>query len=345
MFAYSPSITVRQTEPKVELGELIPDWFWPLLQEIAQAPALNSEDARVRLGLGFDYYFLPEDVVKDSFQRARKLGLELITSHCARTPGNESAGIPSLLKSYGLLDHRIVLSHLGGATADDVKILREANAFISASPSTEMTMGLGPPCCFRHDLSDIDAICSIGVDCHCTTSSSMVNEMRVGLLAARGNHAADSIRQGTLPKSVCGTSQDAFNMGTIQGARALNMEGDIGTIAVGKKADLVIFDALTPAMTVAAQTDPVKAIVMHSSINDIDTVIIDGRVRKRHGKLLSVGLVEWQEAFGDFADTRTSVAWKEISMAVLEVRQRFTAKLGQFDLAKLAAFVKELYQL
>jgi cytosine/adenosine deaminase-related metal-dependent hydrolase len=80
---------------------------------------------------------------------------------------------------------------------------------------------------------------------------------------------------------------DALMMGTLRGARALCMEKDIGSIEVGKKADLMIFDALSPAMACAAQHDPVMAIVPPSTIRDINTVLVDGEVRKKKQQALS----------------------------------------------------------
>jgi len=89
-----------------------------------------------------------------------------------------------------------------------------------------------------------------------------------------------------IPRDVYKTVEEAFNLGTIQGARAIKMEDKTGSIAVGKRADLVIFDALSPAMTCAAQQDPVAAIVLHGSPADIDAVLVDGRIVKEDGRLL-----------------------------------------------------------
>jgi cytosine/adenosine deaminase-related metal-dependent hydrolase len=53
-------------------------------------------------------------------------------------------------------------------------------------------------------------------------------------------------------------------MGTMAGARAIRMEDRIGTLAAGKRADIVTFDALSPGRCVVAQYDPVTAIVLHA---------------------------------------------------------------------------------
>lgn len=78
-------------------------------------------------------------------------------------------------------------------------------------------------------------------------------------------------------------SRDAFRLGTLGGAEALNMADQIGTIEVGKKADLLIFDAMTANL--AGIRDPFQGIVFHASDADITTVLVDGEIVKKDGKL------------------------------------------------------------
>jgi cytosine/adenosine deaminase-related metal-dependent hydrolase len=51
----------------------------------------------------------------------------------------------------------------------------------------------------------------------------------------------------------------------------------LGSIEEGKLADLVIFDTSSPGMLCAAEQDPVAAIVLHSLIRDIETVMVNGK--------------------------------------------------------------------
>lgn len=85
---------------------------------------------------------------------------------------------------------------------------------------------------------------------------------------------------GKLPHTIQYQLEQAFNLGTIKDARAVGMSSEIESLAEGKLADIVIFDALSPGMVFAASHDPVAAIVLHSSFRDVDTVIVDGIVRK-----------------------------------------------------------------
>lgn len=83
-------------------------------------------------------------------------------------------------------------------------------------------------------------------------------------------------------------SVDAFRLGTLGGAECLNMSHLIGTIEVGKKADIVVFDATSANL--AGAIDPFQGIVFHASNADVETVFVDGEIVKRDGKLTKV---EW----------------------------------------------------
>lgn len=333
------------SKPKPEFADLIPGWFVPILEKLAKTKVLTDTDSRVRMGFGFDLYFLPKDVVVGLFEKVKLLGVKVVTSHYVRHNGEESLRVPQVLKDYGLLERGIVLSHAGGATADDAKLMSEAGAYVSATPSTEAAMAVGPPVVFRGDLPGMDSVCSFGVDCHSITSSSMVNDMRMGLQYARGINSTENLLQNRLPKEIYHTTHEVFNMGTLGGARALCMESEIGSIEVGKKADLVVFSATSPSMLGAAQQDPVMAVVLHSSPRDVEDVIIDGVVRKRGGKLLPVESVEWDDGVDEFVPTGKQVGWSEVASRVLDIQQRFLSKRSKHDMSQVEEAVTTLFQI
>jgi hypothetical protein len=309
-------------------------------EELAKSSPLNEKTSRVKLGFGFDYYFLPKDTVIGLFKKSRSLGATVITSHCNIFKGDMSIGVPALLKKYDLLDDRVVFAHGGSIRPQDVKLLQEANAFVSVTPSTEQSMAVGPSVCFRDDLPGMDKLCSLGIDCHCATSSSIVNEMRVGLQFARGLDSKQHLMKGKLPDDVFHKVEEVYNMGTIQGARALGMEKDIGSIALGKKADLTVINAMSPAMFGAAQQDPIGAIVFHSGIGDIDTVIIDGRVRKLDGKLRCVKQFEWKD--GEFTKGSKELTWPEVAQRTLRIQKRLAKKISGYDTRKVGDQVAKM---
>ncbi|KAL2820419.1 Metallo-dependent hydrolase [Aspergillus granulosus] len=342
IFAYTPVNILLATKPQVVFSpDPLPDWVMQTFERLATSHPLNDPGSRVKLGFGFDFYHLPKEIVLSLFEKVKSLGATVITSHFVRNFVRDSESLASLLNSYGLLQEGLVLSHAGGATADDIRLLQDANCFISATPNTELAMAAGPPVCFRDDLPGADRICSLGVDCHSATSGSMVNEMRMALQTARGTDSAAHIRKGQWPRGVSHTTADAFNMGTIQGARALCMEQDIGSIKVGKKADLVVFDALSPAMACVAQQEPVMAIVLHSTIRDIDMVLVDGEVRKKNGRLCPASGTEWLDGKG-FVDTDRVIHWREVADRILAVQKRLAPKMPNHLLLEIEDRIREV---
>ena len=132
-----------------------------------------------------------------------------------------------------------------------------------------------------------------------------------------------------MPKSVGFTVEEAFNLATIRGAHAMKMEHEIGSITVGKLADLVIFDANSPSMVCGAIHDPVAAIIQHSSPADVDTVIIDGVVRKQSGKLVDIDL----DARGKQMAGKDILSWKDVSQNLLKSRERIQTEAEKIDYA------------
>jgi len=290
------------------------------------------------LGMAFDLYFLPKDAVISLFAKAKGLGVETITSHYCLNPQVMTRSLPALLDSYNLLDSSILLSHATGATTEDAALITKANAHVSSTPGTEMQMAHGSPVCFRDDLQ---THCSLGVDCHSNTAGSIVSEMKLGLQAARGEYNATFISKGKVPRYINKKVEEAFNLGTIQGARAIKMDDRVGSLAVGKLADIVIFDALTPAMVCGAEHDPVAAVVLHSSPEDIEAVMIDGVWRKKEGKLLSVQV---EKEMQDITK-KDVLEWTDVARKLVESRRAFQKKFEKLDLEEARGKLIATYQI
>ncbi len=101
----------------------------------------------------------------------------------------------------------------------------------------------------------------------------------------------------------------------------------------------MLFDTLSPSMYCAAQKDPVLAIVLHSSIRDVDTVIVDGCIRKRRGELLPVKVMDYEEA--EFVPTGRQAEWPEVARHVMELQTRFRANMEDYNLVELEATIRK----
>ncbi|KAH8649475.1 hypothetical protein BGZ60DRAFT_437373 [Tricladium varicosporioides] len=336
IYGYCPTPRVKTWKPFALEENMLEDWVLNTMEELATAAPFG--DGRVQIGLAFDGFFLPKEMVVDLFERARKVGIKMITSHFTLNPIFYSQDpkviggmdIVQLLNSYNLLDDSILFSHATNITTEAATVLRSKNAKISTTPSTELQMALGNPVAYntRYE-SSLNHQCSLGIDCHSSNSASIPAQMNLLLQSSRGRYNQSMIDNLKVPKKTNVTVEEVFNLGTVQGARAVQMEDQIGSLAVGKKADLVIFDGLSPAMVCAAVHDPVAAIVLHSSVRDIEMVIIDGIVRKENSMLKEVDLEAGKELWNA---GKGRVSWGETAEKLVELREEFQERIKGLDM-------------
>lgn len=79
IYCYTPTGRVRTWKPFEFEDTLIPDWVLEQLTELCQRGPFS--DGRVTMGFGFDFYFLPKEVLVGIFGKVRELGIKTITSH------------------------------------------------------------------------------------------------------------------------------------------------------------------------------------------------------------------------------------------------------------------------
>ena len=103
--------------------------------------------------------------------------------------------------------------------------------------------------------------------------------------------SGDEVRRALIQKGVnqdatIMTAEKALEMATIDGARAVGLEDEIGSIEPGKKADIIVIDCETAFMTPVHH--PVSAIVYSALGHETSSVMIDGRFVMRDGMVTSV---------------------------------------------------------
>ncbi|KAF2119313.1 hypothetical protein BDV96DRAFT_683937 [Lophiotrema nucula] len=347
VYCYTPVMRIKSWNPLTYHDNPLEDWVMETFSNLASEGPWA--DGRITLGFAFDLFFLGAEVVKGIFAVAKKGGIQTITIHSAHGPqlgGGWPGGITQLLKEWDLLDEHILFSHSNNIDRADADLIRQTNAHISSTPSTELQMAMGRPACFDASFLDgksagLQDHASLGIDCHSYISASIIGEARIGLQNARANFNEYYLQQGKttagLPDSL--SVEAAFNLATVKGAEAARMEKDIGRIAEGFKADLAIFDALSPALVAAAQHDPIAAIILHSSPADIDTVIVDGKVRKQNGRLVDTAVEEQaQETVG-----KANLSWVDVAKELVGSRGRMQAEIDTIDFEEATATLKKVF--
>ncbi|KAF5002753.1 hypothetical protein FGRMN_150 [Fusarium graminum] len=341
IFSYGvmPLRASEWTESSFELDRNTqPDWLLSQMVTFATQAPFGS-DGRVQLGFFFDAYFLPEDVISKTLNQVKDIGVKMVTSHYRHWPVSKGQSrVPEQLDACGLLGPDILLTHGNGTTPEQASLLTSAGTYIVSTPDAEIFMASGAdPVAFGNDLP----LTCLGADCHSCGPASMMHQMQMALASDRGAQNTTTFAEGHYPNKMRATVQKVFNLATIKAARALQMEEDIGSIAVGKLADLVIFDTTSPSISCAADHDPLTAIVRHAGVREVETVIIGGRIIKHNGVLKTVNLAEGcvEGGFGlkhDAVKGKEELLWKDVAEELSKSRREVQARINKVnrDLAK-----------
>jgi 5-methylthioadenosine/S-adenosylhomocysteine deaminase len=243
---------------------------------------LSSDDHRVTLAmavLGPDYSSW--EVAKLDIALAREMGI-MASSHSAKKENSLNPDGYAQLAREGLLgpDHNVV--HGVYFTDDDIKAVLDCGASITSTCLTEIHHHWPGPVVNR--VRRFGGMPSIGIDVEPVVPSSMFREMQAALLYLRAQELREAAEQndGAQPEDNPVKSREALEWATIGGARALMMEDKIGSLKPGKKADIVMLRATDSNMWPVH--NPVFSIVEQAGDGNVDTVIIDGIVRKQGGK-------------------------------------------------------------
>lgn len=176
------------------------------------------------------------------------------------------------LDSVGLTGRHVALAHCVHLSNDEIRTLKTTGTNVVHCPSSNLKLGSGIAPIMK--LLEEGISVSLGADgAACNNRLDMFTEMRTAALLQKALHGPE-----VLPAS------RALRMATIDGAKAMGLDSEIGSLEVGKRADVAIvrLDRLhaTPV------TDVVSALVYSSEPDDVETVIIDGEIVMRDRRLL-----------------------------------------------------------
>lgn len=195
----------------------------------------------------------------------------------------------AVLDREGLLGPNVNVVHGNDLSDEQLDRFVALGMSFSLTPENEMAQGHGHPIIGR--LRSRGVTPSIGADLESSLSGEMLVAARIALAHQRALDNAAFRRaagQGepTIPPNSTVKAYEALQWVTTAGAQMLGQADRIGSITPGKQADLVLIDARRPNMQPVH--DPVSAVLMHASLANIDSVMVAGRWRKRHGVLLGI---------------------------------------------------------
>ncbi|MYW05562.1 amidohydrolase family protein [Streptomyces sp. SID3343] len=175
--------------------------------------------------------------------------------------------------------------HCPALSTPEWRLLADTGAKVSIAPETELQMGMGfPP--FRAAIEH-GILPGISTDTVACGSGDLFAQMRLGLQTQRALDNDRVHRTGTMPGTVELSVHDALTWATRGSAEAMGLGDRIGSLTVGKRADVIV---VKPRWNVVPPSHMAGTVVLQSSAADVDTVIVDGEMRKRDGRLVGVDL-------------------------------------------------------
>lgn len=244
----------------------------------------SADDRRVTLAMAV---LGPEistaEVCLADYALARELGL-LSTCHVSYPSGKriQENGWP-LLAERGLLgpDHNIC--HGNALSDDDLNFILDHGVTVTPTVMLELQAKAEPPLTVR--IRGRGALPSLGIDTEPLCSGDMFNEMRAAWMHARNFMLVTAKQAGaTQTPEMPVKAREVLKWATMGGARAMQLDNRIGSLTPGKRADLIF--VTMDDLDIYPVYDPAVTVVGYASGANVDSVFIDGKAVKRHGKLL-----------------------------------------------------------
>jgi 5-methylthioadenosine/S-adenosylhomocysteine deaminase len=242
----------------------------------------GQEDGRLR------YAFAPrfvlsctETLMRQVGELAKKHGVRIHT-HASENPTEcdivrEKTGMDNVayFESLGMLGQHTTLAHCVWLTANEHRILRETQTCVCHCPASNLKLASGYaklPEMLAEKMS-----LSLGADgAPCNNNLDMFVEMRLAALIHKPRAGPTAV-----------SALQVLEMATLGGARAIGMDQEVGSIEVGKRADLSLID-LVGAHATPAGEDVISQLVFAGRSTDVTDVMIDGRLVMKNRELLTL---------------------------------------------------------
>jgi cytosine/adenosine deaminase-related metal-dependent hydrolase len=227
--------------------------------------------------------YTKHDVYAPEIEAAYALDLP-VTMHAGITRARTISA--AQLHKEGFLNNKTMLVHFLLANRADREAMVEAGVSLSATIKSELRGSKDGG--FRrnllHMLNDGVNVCLSGVDANVTSASSMFDAMSTAWAVGIPKSYDDTVDLKAVEYSTC------LAMTTVNGAKALGLSDVTGTLTPGKRADVILIRATD--INMVPMHDVRSAVVKSARVANVDTVLLDGRIRKRGGQLIGIDVPE-----------------------------------------------------
>jgi len=247
--------------------------------------------------MAFDVTGDPAFPEKAAFEVARELGVP-VTTHAGVWGATNDDGI-RLMHEHGFMTPQNVYVHAATLEEDSYNRIAATGGSVSVSTESEQSAGQGYPPTWRLRMHDIPV--SLSMDTSVWWSGDLFSAMRTTLGADRSReHLEAHARQETVTNHRLRAEQ-VVDWATRGGSKALHMDGLVGSLEEGKKADVVLLknDASPVSFPIL---HPYGHVAFQAQRGDVHTVLVNGRVVKHEHALVGIDLPAVRRAVEETVD-------------------------------------------
>jgi len=206
--------------------------------------------------------------------QAKRMNVQL-NVHLLQSAGEREEGQMELLAQAGAFQGKLMVNHAIHLTSQEIDTLARYDVRVAHNPLSNMRLAAGRMLLPEMKAKGIKV--GLGLDGGTNDNSDFFALMKVAVGLQRA-HAQRADVSPTVP--------DVLRMATLGGAETLDLQGSIGSLTPGKRADLLIINP--DSANFAPRWDWPSQLVFNGQPSDVEFVFIDGKVRKAHGKVLDV---------------------------------------------------------
>ena len=262
-------------------------WEWTNSPDFRSFVARNfsSPDDMLRFQLAFDVTGDPAFPEKGAFEAARDLGLA-VTTHAGVWGATNDDSI-RLMWENGFMTPSVTYVHATTLTEDSYQRIAATGGRASVSTESEQSAGQGYPPTWQLRKHGIPV--SLSMDTSVWWSADLFSAMRATLSADRSREHLEAHSRGETVVNNHLRAEEVVRWATIGGAEVLGLDSQIGSVTVGKKADLVLIkNDASPAMF--PLLNPYGTVVYQAGRGDVDTVLVNGQIVKHNHQLVGNSL-------------------------------------------------------
>lgn len=242
----------------------------------------NAADGRIKVSMEIHSVYLFD---AEPIENAAKLAKEHnsgIHIHVSETKAEIENSITKYGKNpvkvceeLGVFAVPTIAAHCVHVDDEDMEILKKYNVSPVHNPSSNLKLGSG--------IAPVQKMLEKGINVCLGTDGAASNN---NLNMMEELHLAALLHKGANHDPLATSAKDVIKMATVNGAKALGFEGEVGEIKEGLKADIILIDTNKPHLTPLRDID--TAVVYSAAASDVDTVIVDGKILMQNRKLLTI---------------------------------------------------------